>query len=159
VAFRFRVVCVYVYVCVCVHTTSHYVRLRLSLSLSIYLSCTLATEHKSVECVTDYGIIAPSPLRPQYPSMGKMYMILLLLLLLLLLLPVNLLEYTSLRHNRVIGWLSLFPLSIFFAYALAQHHGTKTDHVPEVILNNFSTRLGHRVGRLLGSLMPHVRIV
>jgi len=34
-------------------------------------------------------------------------------------------------------------------------HGNPTRHRPEVILNNFSTRLGHRVGRLLGSVFPH----
>ena len=35
------------------------------------------------------------------------------------------------------------------------NHGTTTDHTPEILLNNFSTRLGRRVGRLLGSLFPH----
>ena len=34
-------------------------------------------------------------------------------------------------------------------------HGRATHHRPEVVLNHFSTRLGHRVGRLLGSLFPH----
>jgi ribosome production factor 1 len=29
-----------------------------------------------------------------------------------------------------------------------------TDHRPELILNRFSTRLGHRVGRMLASLFP-----
>jgi ribosome production factor 1 len=33
--------------------------------------------------------------------------------------------------------------------------GRKTSHQPELILNNFSTRLGHRVGRFLGSLFEH----
>jgi ribosome production factor 1 len=33
--------------------------------------------------------------------------------------------------------------------------GAATGHIPEIILNNFHTRLGHRVGRLLGSLFPH----
>ena len=33
--------------------------------------------------------------------------------------------------------------------------GAATDHQPELILNNFRTRLGHRVGRMLGSLFPH----
>ena len=33
--------------------------------------------------------------------------------------------------------------------------GAATDHQPEIILNNFRTRLGHRVGRMLGSLFPH----
>jgi len=31
-------------------------------------------------------------------------------------------------------------------------HGRPTSHKPEVILNNFTTRLGHRVGRMLGAL-------
>lgn len=35
------------------------------------------------------------------------------------------------------------------------HHGQPTAHVPELILNNFNTRLGHRIGRFLGSLFPH----
>lgn len=33
--------------------------------------------------------------------------------------------------------------------------GTSTDHVPELVLNGFGTRLGHRIGRFLGSLFPH----
>lgn len=33
-------------------------------------------------------------------------------------------------------------------------HGQATDHVPELILNNFSTRLGKTVGRLFQSLFP-----
>mmetsp|Transcript_15415 Transcript_15415/g.19560 ORF Transcript_15415/g.19560 Transcript_15415/m.19560 type:complete len:378 (+) Transcript_15415:95-1228(+) len=35
------------------------------------------------------------------------------------------------------------------------NHGSATSHVPELVLNGFSTRLGHRVGRFLGSLFPH----
>ena len=35
-------------------------------------------------------------------------------------------------------------------------HGRATCHTPELILNNFVTKLGHRVGRLLVSLFPHV---
>lgn len=34
-------------------------------------------------------------------------------------------------------------------------HGVGTDHKPELILQRFHTRLGHRFGRLLGSLFPH----
>lgn len=33
-------------------------------------------------------------------------------------------------------------------------HGRSTDHVPELILNNFATRLGNTVGRLFQSLFP-----
>lgn len=35
-----------------------------------------------------------------------------------------------------------------------QGHGRATDHVPELILNNFTTRLGSTVGRLFQSLFP-----
>lgn len=34
-------------------------------------------------------------------------------------------------------------------------HGTPTPHIPELNLHGFGTRLGHRVGRFLGSLFPH----
>lgn len=37
-------------------------------------------------------------------------------------------------------------------------HGTATGHVPELILNNFTTRLGRRVGRFVGSMFPHVSV-
>eukprot|EP00163_Fabomonas_tropica_P025682 TRINITY_DN448_c0_g1_i4.p1 TRINITY_DN448_c0_g1~~TRINITY_DN448_c0_g1_i4.p1 ORF type:complete len:311 (+),score=50.72 TRINITY_DN448_c0_g1_i4:130-1062(+) len=33
-------------------------------------------------------------------------------------------------------------------------HGNPTEHAPEIILNNFNTRLGHTVGRFLASLVP-----
>jgi ribosome production factor 1 len=35
------------------------------------------------------------------------------------------------------------------------HHGASTHHIPELNLHGFATRLGQRVGRLLGSLFPH----
>ena len=34
-------------------------------------------------------------------------------------------------------------------------HGRPTGHRPELILNNFSTRLGHRLGRMLACLFPY----
>lgn len=34
-------------------------------------------------------------------------------------------------------------------------HGTPTGHRPELILNNFNTRLGHRLGRMLACLFPY----
>jgi len=34
-------------------------------------------------------------------------------------------------------------------------HGRAQHFIPEVIMNNFKTRLGHRVGRILASLFPH----
>eukprot|EP00656_Telonema_subtile_P026050 TRINITY_DN28045_c0_g1_i1.p2 TRINITY_DN28045_c0_g1~~TRINITY_DN28045_c0_g1_i1.p2 ORF type:complete len:370 (+),score=77.65 TRINITY_DN28045_c0_g1_i1:137-1246(+) len=36
------------------------------------------------------------------------------------------------------------------------NHARPTDHEPELILNNFSTRLGHRIGRFFTSLLPQV---
>ncbi|KAJ8305705.1 hypothetical protein KUTeg_016250, partial [Tegillarca granosa] len=33
--------------------------------------------------------------------------------------------------------------------------GEMTGHKPEIILNNFNTRLGHSVGRMFASLFPH----
>ena len=33
--------------------------------------------------------------------------------------------------------------------------GKPSNALPEIILNNFGTRLGHRVGRFLGSMFPH----
>jgi ribosome production factor 1 len=36
-----------------------------------------------------------------------------------------------------------------------KHSGELTDHMPELILNNFSTRLGHSVGRMFAALFPH----
>lgn len=39
--------------------------------------------------------------------------------------------------------------------ARVQGHGKTSEHRPELILNNFNTRLGHRIGRSLGALVPH----
>ncbi|EDQ86111.1 uncharacterized protein MONBRDRAFT_38546 [Monosiga brevicollis MX1] len=42
-------------------------------------------------------------------------------------------------------------------YAKEIHnHGASTMHYPEVIINNFHTRLGHQVGRQLTALFPQV---
>ncbi|KAI8618125.1 anticodon-binding protein [Chytriomyces sp. MP71] len=35
-------------------------------------------------------------------------------------------------------------------------HGTVGPHKPELILNNFNTRLGHTIGRMFAALFPHV---
>ncbi|CAB4378138.1 Brix-domain-containing protein [Rhizophagus irregularis] len=37
-----------------------------------------------------------------------------------------------------------------------QGHGRSSCHKPELILNNFNTRLGHTIGRWLQALFPHV---
>lgn len=54
-----------------------------------------------------------------------------------------------------IGPTAFFKLSSFQAGSTIPGHGRPTSHVPEIILNNFSTRLGRRTGRFLGSLFPH----
>ena len=51
-----------------------------------------------------------------------------------------------------VGPTAFFKLSNVEVSASVDHAGRKTDHEPEVLLNNFSTRLGRRVGRFLGSL-------
>ena len=50
----------------------------------------------------------------------------------------------------------LSQLSSFKAGEKIPGHGRPTNHIPEIILNNFVTRLGRRTGRFLGSLFPHV---
>ena len=34
------------------------------------------------------------------------------------------------------------------------NHGNPTSHNPELILNNFDTMTGHRIGRMLAALFP-----
>eukprot|EP00897_Mesotaenium_endlicherianum_P010800 jgi/Mesen1/9749/ME000698S09227 len=47
-----------------------------------------------------------------------------------------------------------FKISNLVLSKRIKKHGTPSSHKPELILNNFNTRLGHRVGRLLASLFP-----
>mmetsp|Transcript_22679 Transcript_22679/g.38004 ORF Transcript_22679/g.38004 Transcript_22679/m.38004 type:complete len:304 (+) Transcript_22679:83-994(+) len=53
------------------------------------------------------------------------------------------------------GPTAYFKLSSFQPGEQIPGHGRPTSHIPEIILNNFSTRLGRRTGRFLGSLFPH----
>lgn len=47
-------------------------------------------------------------------------------------------------------------LCLFYLLLSFQRKGKEpTEHVPEVILNNFTTRLGHSVGRMFAALFPH----
>ncbi|CDR39496.1 CYFA0S03e04016g1_1 [Cyberlindnera fabianii] len=48
-----------------------------------------------------------------------------------------------------------FSISSFTPGKKIKGHGTATDHIPELVLNNFTTRLGKTVGRLFQSLFPH----
>ncbi len=53
------------------------------------------------------------------------------------------------------GPTAFFKLSSFEAGATIEGHGRPTNHIPELIMNNFGTRLGRRTARVLGSLFPH----
>lgn len=54
------------------------------------------------------------------------------------------------------GPTAYFKLSSIKLNKQIRGHGKGCDSPPELILNNFSTRLGHSVGRMLASLFPHV---
>jgi len=54
-----------------------------------------------------------------------------------------------------VGPTAFFKLSSFEAGADIKGHGKPTSHIPELIFNNFGTRLGRRSGRVLGSMFPH----
>lgn len=47
-----------------------------------------------------------------------------------------------------------FKLSSFVEVKKIVGHGRPTSHIPELILNNFQTRLGQTVGRLFQSILP-----
>jgi ribosome production factor 1 len=53
------------------------------------------------------------------------------------------------------GPTAFFKISNVVTSTNVPGHGSATSHVPELVLNGFGTRLGHRVGRFLGSLFPH----
>jgi ribosome production factor 1 len=53
------------------------------------------------------------------------------------------------------GPTAMFKVTNIVASSSISGHGRVTDHRPEVVLNNFNTRLGLRVGRLFGSMFPH----
>ncbi|PIN10377.1 Ribosome biogenesis protein RPF1, contains IMP4 domain [Handroanthus impetiginosus] len=47
-----------------------------------------------------------------------------------------------------------FKLSKLVLRKDIKNHGNPTSHQPELVLTNFTTRLGHRIGRLIQSLFP-----
>ena len=53
------------------------------------------------------------------------------------------------------GPTAFFKVSNVVTSKRIPNHGRSTAHVPELNLHGFGTRLGHRIGRLLGSLFPH----
>lgn len=48
-----------------------------------------------------------------------------------------------------------FKLSSLVLRKDIKNHGKPTSHKPELVLNNFTTRLGHRIGRMIQSLFPY----
>jgi ribosome production factor 1 len=52
------------------------------------------------------------------------------------------------------GPTALFRLSRALLPSAIPGHGAMTSHYPEVLLNNFNTRLGHAVARMLAALFP-----
>ena len=56
------------------------------------------------------------------------------------------------RHLE--GMLAVFKISSVEYQKKIKHHAVATEHIPELILNNFDTKVGVRVGRLLASLFP-----
>jgi ribosome production factor 1 len=55
----------------------------------------------------------------------------------------------------MLGPTAFFKVSNVVTSQNIPNHGASTSHIPELNLHGFGTRLGHRVGRLLGSLFPH----
>lgn len=49
-----------------------------------------------------------------------------------------------------------FKLSKLILPDKIKGHGKASNHKPEIILNNFNTRLGHRLGRMFGALFDQV---
>lgn len=49
-----------------------------------------------------------------------------------------------------------FKLSSIALSKDIEGHGRTSSHKPELILNNFNTRLGHTMGRMFTALFPHV---
>mmetsp|Transcript_69519 Transcript_69519/g.77762 ORF Transcript_69519/g.77762 Transcript_69519/m.77762 type:complete len:360 (-) Transcript_69519:51-1130(-) len=57
--------------------------------------------------------------------------------------------------DETLGPTAFFKVSNVVTSQNIPNHGASTSHIPELNLNGFGTRLGHRVGRLLGSIFPH----
>ncbi|EQC35376.1 hypothetical protein SDRG_07088 [Saprolegnia diclina VS20] len=53
------------------------------------------------------------------------------------------------------GPTAFFKISNVVLNKQIQNKAKRTSHQPELILNNFNTRLGHRIGRFLGSFFEH----
>lgn len=61
-----------------------------------------------------------------------------------------------LSHLSNGGLTAMFKLSSLRLSKEINNHGRPTENKPELILNNFTTHLGHRVGTLFAALFPHM---
>ncbi|KAI6647263.1 Brix domain containing protein [Oopsacas minuta] len=52
------------------------------------------------------------------------------------------------------GPTAYFKLSSLRRGQSIKHHGRSTPHYPELILNNFTTRIGHTIGRIFAAIFP-----
>jgi ribosome production factor 1 len=52
------------------------------------------------------------------------------------------------------GPTATFKITSILPNAKIVNHGNPTEQFPEVILNNFDTKLGHRIGRMLSAIFP-----
>lgn len=57
--------------------------------------------------------------------------------------------------KQMMGPTAFFKVSNVVTSQKIPMHGKSTHHIPELNLKGFGTRLGHRIGRLLGSVFPH----
>lgn len=68
-------------------------------------------------------------------------------------------EHNKEVNSMIISHLPNGPTAMFKVMSFIPHEdisgcGDVTEHNPEIILNNFTTRLGRRFGRFLGSMFP-----
>jgi ribosome production factor 1 len=62
-------------------------------------------------------------------------------------------------HSMIISHLPNGPTATFKMSGTQiqkeiQHYGNPTEHAPQLVLNNFDTRVGYRIGRMIASLFP-----
>ena len=63
---------------------------------------------------------------------------------------------SSLHGGELFGWTHRLLQGVqCHSVNGCSNNGSATSHVPELNLHGFTTRLGHRAGRFLGSLFPH----
>ena len=61
----------------------------------------------------------------------------------------------STASNGLGGPTAFFKVSNVIPSTDVPNNGSPTSHIPELNLHGFTTRLGHRAGRFLGSIFPH----